>query len=201
MEHLEAIYDLIEGQWDIESLDKKFYLVCKDEAITEEVNKHQKYLAKPFWEYKSYLLFNGKDVLFSLKSDFEFRKKKFFQRKQGEKKRKAEKLLAKQVADRGIYGIYCDKELIYIGKTDVSFEERFKQHKINMEQNKDQYLYKYMRDNKDCYYELKPLINVKNIKTKEKITNKDIEMMELALITLFKPKCNIQGILQDYIFS
>ena len=42
---------------------------------------------------------------------------------------------------------------------------------------------------------LKPIINVKELNTSNKISNRDIEAMELALIHLYQPKCNIQGVL------
>lgn len=47
------------------------------------------------------------------------------------------------------------------------------------------------------------LINVKHFKIENisDITNRDIEAIELALIQLNKPICNIQGIKQNYKFT
>ena len=57
-----------------------------------------------------------------------------------------------------------------------------------------------MRD-KGSIITLKPLINIKDLKVKGIIRNRDIEAMELALIQLYQPICNIQGIKQDYEFT
>lgn len=47
---------------------------------------------------------------------------------------------------------------------------------------------------------LKPLIIVENLKTDFNITVRDLEVMELALITLYKPQCNIEGLKKEYVF-
>lgn len=130
-------------------------------------------------------------------------------RKRQQKRKKTEERKKKQAikenSDRGIYGIYCNNKLIYIGKTNVSFEIRFKQHKEAVEsKSTTQFLYKYIiqqKEQNNAEIIMKPLVNVKELKVKGKINNRDIEAMELALIDLYKPICNIQGIKQDYEFS
>lgn len=42
-----------------------------------------------------------------------------------------------RVGNYGIYGIYMDDKLVYIGETTRSFEERFKEHKKGLEDNKE----------------------------------------------------------------
>lgn len=45
----------------------------------------------------------------------------------------------------GIYGIWFDNELVYIGKTRTSFQKRFSSHKSGMKYQGD-YLYQQMRE-------------------------------------------------------
>ena len=99
----------------------------------------------------------------------------------------------------GIYGIYIDEELVYIGKTTTSFKTRFNSHKSNLFTS-DTYLYRTLRVAKSlgATIELVPLIVVENLKIDKPLKNRDINMMELALIELYQPKCNIQGRLSLY---
>ena len=101
----------------------------------------------------------------------------------------------------GIYGIYVDDKLIYIGQTMDSFKTRFQGHKTNLK-NSDRYLYRYLRVAKEGGAEiaLRPLIMVEtlNIAPSTVIKERDLKMMELALIDLYKPVCNLQGRVQPY---
>ena len=96
----------------------------------------------------------------------------------------------------GIYGIYINNILIYIGKTTTSFKVRFQQHKhfMNVEENKD-YLYQILKCAKqnNQIITLKPLIIVEDLKVQYPIKDRDLDAMELALITLYKPQCNIKN--------
>lgn len=109
----------------------------------------------------------------------------------------------------GIYGIYIDGMLVYIGKTTTSFQKRFSQHKhlIDFPENSDtQY---------DMYYELalaraqdksvylKPIFVVEEVEyiSLYKLTNRDIESMEFILINLHKPKYNICGVKKPYKYT
>lgn len=103
----------------------------------------------------------------------------------------------------GIYGIYVNNILIYIGKTTTSFKARFQQHKyfMNVEKNKD-YLYQILKCAKqnNQTITLKPLIVVEDLKVQYPIKDRDLDAMELALITLYKPQCNIEGRIKNYRF-
>lgn len=111
----------------------------------------------------------------------------------------------------GIYGIYVIDDvmqyerLIYVGMTTKSFEERFKRHKSNMENEKiDQRLYKSMRQAKKQGFsvELRPLVILGEIKWNKKyISRKELQMMELALIDLFQPEWNWEGVHAPYLFG
>ena len=109
----------------------------------------------------------------------------------------------------GIYGIYIENELVYIGKTTQSFSKRFYQHKHNIDYPEDggtQY---------DMYYELaaaraqgknvqlRPLIIAEYIPYTSlyTLTNRDLESMEMALIWCYRPRYNIKGITQPYKYT
>ena len=93
----------------------------------------------------------------------------------------------------GVYGIYVNDKLVYIGQTANSFKARFQNHKSCLKSS-DQYLYRFLRVAKGDIT-LKPLIVVEELKIAPgiKIKERDIKMMELALIDLYKPICNLQG--------
>ena len=101
----------------------------------------------------------------------------------------------------GIYGIYVDDKLVYIGQTMDNFKARFQGHKTNLK-NSDKYLYRYLRVAKEGGAEiaLRPLIMIEtlNISPGISIRERDLKMMELALIDLYKPVCNLQGRVQPY---
>ena len=101
----------------------------------------------------------------------------------------------------GIYGIFIDDELIYIGET-IDFKTRAKSHHT-LFNNSDKPLYVRMRLEKENgkNVSIKPLINIKDLVTDEKITQRDIFAMELALITLYKPLYNYEGVKILYQFS
>ena len=105
----------------------------------------------------------------------------------------------------GIYGIYEDDKIIYIGYTQ-NFWHRFGCHKncFNDKKNKS-VLYSYMRKSKELGHNLKiqPIISIKDmkVKVKKQITKRDLEAMELAFITLYQPICNFQGVKAPYKFT
>lgn len=102
----------------------------------------------------------------------------------------------------GIYGIYVDEELFYIGKTTKSFKDRFQSHKYNLNNSNDQ-LYRVLRLEKERgkTIVLKPIIIVEQLCVNGKLKPRDINMMELALIQEHQPKCNIQGKITPYPLS
>lgn len=106
----------------------------------------------------------------------------------------------------GIYGLYLDGELVYIGKTTQSFVKRFSQHKRLLEfpeESEKQY---------DMYYELseqvalghslclKPIFVAEEVPYNSlyKLNNRDLESMEFILIYIFKPKYNVAGVKLPY---
>lgn len=106
----------------------------------------------------------------------------------------------------GIYGIYVDDELVYIGKTTQSFSKRFQQHKYLIDhphKSETQYIMyeclSYARE-QGSHIQLKPLFIVEytNYDSLYLINNRDIESMELFAINYFKPKYNICGITKPY---
>jgi hypothetical protein len=108
----------------------------------------------------------------------------------------------------GIYGIYIEDELVYIGKTDVGFQKRLYMHKYSMEHieksgNKDFYTALKKASNEGKEIKLVPLVVIEDLKVKghDNFTFNDIKMMELSLITAIKPKYNIEGVHIPYDFS
>lgn len=112
-----------------------------------------------------------------------------------------ERKLPQNRKDRGIYGIYYKDELVYIGKTNVTFEKRFAQHWEGIHQGQGMYLYEQLHKEDWDMIIMKPIISLYDIKIREELSNRDIESMELALITLYKPKYNKAGVTGDYIYS
>lgn len=115
--------------------------------------------------------------------------------------------------DNGIYGIYVidevqqTKELIYIGKTRAGFDSRFHSHidKLNNENNKSQLkLYNKIRQAKRAGLQVKlePLVQLDQVYwNKEFISENDLAMMEITLITLYQPECNWEGVQAPYLFG
>lgn len=107
-----------------------------------------------------------------------------------------------KVKNTGIYGIYIDDKLAYIGKITTSFEQRFKEHNKNI--NDTMYIHKLMREAKKdgLSVYMKPIITLEDLKMEGKkvINNKELECMELALITAYKPIGNIEGRIKPYVF-
>lgn len=206
---LDKIFDLLEGKISTKKIGLRNYLVYEDGAITDEILELEKQLTKKWYSYKSYthpeLNFRGKpcseDEFLKLKEQYEKEEERYKKQELERQKKQA----IKENSDRGVYGIYCNDELIYIGKTNVSFKTRFSQHleAINSKSTA-QFLYKYIvqqKEKNNAEITMKSLVNVKELKVNGKINNRDIEAMELALIDLYKPICNIQGVKQDYEFS
>lgn len=87
---------------------------------------------------------------------------------------------------KGVYGIYVEDELIYIGETTTSFEERFLKHLEAVEGKRHRQLVHWIiRDAKEKGKSARfvPLIDVDELRYKGKrIDNRDIQAMEYALI-------------------
>ena len=102
----------------------------------------------------------------------------------------------------GIYGIYVNEELVYIGMTTAEFGQRFTQHKTKLN-NKDGKMYIYLAERKALgdVVSLKPLFIREDAMTKEKITDRDLMAMELCLIEMYQPPFNIEGRFVHYEFA
>ena len=109
----------------------------------------------------------------------------------------------------GIYGIYIEETLVYIGKTTQSFRKRYMQHRhyIDFPNDSDtQY---------DMYIELaaavangrnvqlRPLLIVETVPYKSlyNLTNRDLESMEFALIHMLQPRYNVEGRRKPYRYT
>ena len=92
----------------------------------------------------------------------------------------------------GVYGIYQNKELIYIGMTMRNFEIRWREHLENIKLKRNElYFEKFMDINKEIEFE--KMIDICQIQTDKVITREDVKSMELALIQVFQPKGNLEG--------
>lgn len=92
----------------------------------------------------------------------------------------------------GIYGIWIDNELVYIGKTICSFWTRFQQHKSGVKnQGGDLYLGIKAAKKLGKIVEAKPILSF-DLETKE-YSDRDLSCMEYALIKVLKPKYNKEG--------
>lgn len=124
-----------------------------------------------------------------------------------EKINKAQQIIEENKDDwenkRGIYAISIDDVIIYIGKTNSSFKKRFQSHKYSFQdkQNTD-YLYRELRIAKEQGKDLKmyPLIVLEEVSVKNELnlTERDLNIMELTLISIYQPRCNIEGVLKPY---
>ena len=96
---------------------------------------------------------------------------------------------------KGIYGLVEDGEIVYVGYTNRSFKVREKEHRNNLKiKSNELQLYKYLK--KD--FEFKPLIDITQLQANSELSVRDIQSMEFALISLYKPKYNIAGVKVPY---
>ena len=103
---------------------------------------------------------------------------------------------------RGVYGIFIDNKLVYIGSTYISFKKRFLAHKNSI--NEDELLYrelkKAIKENKKVRFLPLVIIEELDMKNKRTINEKELRCMELALITTFQPCYNILGVTKPFVF-
>lgn len=100
----------------------------------------------------------------------------------------------------GVYGMYEDGQLVYIGMTMRPFEKRWQEH-IEGIQNQSGDLYFYQKIKPESKIEFKILIDVSKMKANKPITRINIESMEHGLIYMFKPKYNYAGRTVEYRYS
>lgn len=107
--------------------------------------------------------------------------------------------MKKASREGGIYAILANETIVYIGKSMYNLKERFKQHK-NMLESEKHYgkIYDIIRFFKDqgCQVSFKYLFQIQDLKITEdqEIDERELELMELALIHHYKPIGNIQGV-------
>lgn len=106
----------------------------------------------------------------------------------------------------GVYGIYYaeneeEPELIYIGMTCRGFKTRWTEHYNIFKglENPASGMILYQQNLDADKISFRKLIDVKELKYEGVITNRDVEAMELALITLYQPKYNILGKTKPYV--
>lgn len=101
----------------------------------------------------------------------------------------------------GIYGIYLDDELVYIGST-TCFKDRFNTHRNNlMKHSNDLYLYKQLSkyiDLEEYSISFKILIDLQDNQESHLFTEKEMKAMEYALINYLQPKYNVAGRLKPF---
>lgn len=99
----------------------------------------------------------------------------------------------------GIYGIYENGELVYIGMTMRPFEDRWKEHQERIEKGSNE-LALYNLIDANAKIEFKKLLEVDKMDSNDKITKRDLQAMEFALIQEHRPKYNFAGRTQPYRF-
>lgn len=187
-----SIFKLLEKEsYAVKFFDKRYrcyrILVYPNGALDRiEIKNLSQNLFKPFSSYKT------NKTEYGIEEDsFKEMIKKFKEEKRQTKKKKKE-------LQGGVYGIYEDGELVYIGMTMRNFEDRINEHMKNI-QNHSNELYMYSKFNGELTWS--KLIEIKDLKTNKELTRRDIEAMEFALISLYKPKYNLAGNTMEYKFS
>lgn len=171
-------------------LDREYIAMIVPDNYKEICIDDQKKLSKPYWTYKQkyYNWFGTKDEFDAMVARQQEERRKLLERQS--------KKNVSQVCNGGVYGVYRNGQLIYIGST-IDFNKRWNEHKRNIK-NKDYKLYFYKLIKPEDNIEFKILIDGSKLKTDKTLTATDLKTMELALITLSQPIGNIAGRLQPF---
>ena len=101
----------------------------------------------------------------------------------------------------GVYGIYVNNELVYIGMTMRDFEKRWQEHinKIKSGSN-ELYFYKQLQKyDEEVKLYFKILVDAsEKVIDKKSFSEDEVKSMEYALIKVLKPKYNLAGNTYDY---
>lgn len=164
-------------------LDREYMAMIVPDNYKEICLEDQKKLTKPYWTYKQkyYNWFGTKDEFDAMVIRQQEERRKLLERQS--------KRNVSQVCNGGVYGIYRNGQLIYIGST-IDFNKRWNEHK-NYIKNKDYKLYFYKLIKPEDNVEFKILIDGSKLKADKTLTATDLKTMELALITLSQPIGNI----------
>lgn len=121
------------------------------------------------------------------------------------KNTKPAELKPKQKAkEKAPYGIYCIQyrgEVIYIGMTLTSFEQRWKEHLQLFKNPKHSDMILYHSGLNPDELEFRPMVDLTQEKANKELTKRDIKAMEMGLIACFKPRFNISGVKIPYRFD
>lgn len=106
--------------------------------------------------------------------------------------------------EKAPYGIYCIQyrgEVIYIGMTLTSFEQRWKEHLQLFKNPKHSDMILYHSGLNPDELEFRPMVDLTQEKANKELTKRDIKAMEMGLIACFKPRFNISGVKIPYRFD
>ena len=102
----------------------------------------------------------------------------------------------------GVYGLYRNNQLVYIGSTSRPFKERIREHYQNIqktiETGKSNFQV-YSLFAKEDKISVSILIDMYEVGYKQ-LTERDLRAMELAMITYFAPVGNVSGLKQGFQF-
>lgn len=105
---------------------------------------------------------------------------------------------------RASYGIYCIQykgEIIYIGMTQTSFEQRWKEHLQLFKNPKRTEMLLYHSNLNPEELEFRVMVDLTKEKANRELTTRDIKAMEMGLIACFKPRFNVSGVKIPYRFD
>lgn len=169
-------------------LDREYTAMIVPDNYKELCIEDQKKLSKQYWTYKQnqyHWIGSKKEFDLMIKAEENHKKKAFSKRK-----------YTTSIEKGGVYGVYRNGELIYIGST-TNFDKRWGEHKRCMK-NRDYKLYFYKLFEPGDRVEFKILIDGSKLEADRTITTTDLKTMEYALIAVFNPIGNIAGRVQPF---
>lgn len=119
-------------------------------------------------------------------------------------KKSAEPKPKQKPKEKAPYGIYCIQyrgEVVYIGMTLTSFEQRWKEHLQLFKNPKHSDMILYHSGLNPDELEFRPMVDLTKEKANKELTKRDIKVMEMGLIACFKPRFNVSGVKIPYRFD